>query len=166
VKALYENQIEFNYLETELLKECCLEDHALKIRKQSYQVILIEKGLRICMEEQEILDLFEQAGGKLLYIDGECDESIVSALRTYNSTALKPLENPADLRILHVIKEGKHFYLLFNESGTECSFEAHTCVSGRKEIWDPWKGTFDDRGFADTLVIKLDPYEALILSVD
>ena len=165
VKALYENQIEFNYLETALLEKCTLKGNSINIEKQSYRIILVEDGLLISDAEQAVLDQFEAAGGVILKVSGDLSADALASLKAYNPLALKPTANPADLRITHVIKDGVHFYLLFNESDTAFSFEANTALTGRKELWNPWKGTFTELSAEGPVTITLEAYEALIVAV-
>ncbi len=164
VHALYENQIEFNYLETDLLQKCTLVEDALQIEKQSYRVVLIEDGLPIDKTAQTVLERFQNNGGRVLRIADFCDGETLSILKTYNPLALRVKNNFPDLRITHVIKENMHFYMMFNESDASFSFEASTPVTGSKEIWNPWEGTFTELD-GKTFSITLNAYEALILAV-
>lgn len=165
VKALYENQIEFNYLETALLEKCTLKDNTINIEKQSYRIILVEDGLLISDAEQAVLDQFKAAGGIIITASGDLCGDALASLKAYNPLALKPVASPADLRITHVIKDGVHFYLLFNESDTDFSFEADTALPGQKELWNPWKGTFTALPDGNRISITLAAYEALVVAV-
>ena len=165
VKALYENQIEFNYLETALLEKCTLKDNKINIEKQGYRVIIVEDGLLISDAEQAVLDQFKAAGGIIITASGDLSTDALASLKAYNPLALKPVVSPADLRITHVIKDGVHFYLLFNESDTALSFEADTALTGSKELWNPWTGTFTALPEGNRISITLEAYEALVIAV-
>ncbi len=187
VKALYENQVEFNYLETGLLKDCVLDLNAektgnapagnvadnlqgncpaLKLAKQCYRAMIIEDGLLISDEEQAVIDRFEAAGGTIIRVAEFLDDTMLTALKQFNPLALKPVNCPANLRITHVLKEGMHFYLMINESEEAITFEATTALTGKKEIWNPWDGSFTEVVQAETLTIALDGLEALVLAVE
>ena len=166
VHALYEHQIEFNYLETDLLEKCCLVGDTLQIAKQSYRVLLVEDGLLINQAQQVVLDRFRAAGGIVILVADFCDADIVNTLLQYNPTALKPIEHPADLRITHVIKDNMHIFMMINESDTAIAFDAATTLSGKKELWNPWEGTFTELPEGEKITVKLGAYEALILAVE
>jgi hypothetical protein len=165
IRSLYENQIEFNYLETELLKKCVLTSNTLQIENQCYRVILIEDGLPISASAQTVLDRFQANGGQLRFLSDVCDAETLSLLKQCNPSALKPICNPADLCITHVTKANTHFYMMFNESDTPFRFEAPVPVAGRMELWDPWNGTFTDIPDNQKLSIHLNGYESLVLAV-
>ncbi len=153
-------------METDLLESCTLDGDTLKLEKQSYRVVVVEDGLLISDAQQAVLDNFEAAGGAVIYVADFCDDAALNTLKQFNPLALKPLTNPEDLRITHVIKDGVHFYMMVNESNEPIDFEAFTAVTGRKEIWNPWEGTFTEVADADNISIKLDALEALILAVE
>ena len=66
-KPLYENQIEFNYLEEELIKDgsCCIDNGKIKIASQCYGTLLIED---ISLIDREIEKLAE-AGVTVIAFD-------------------------------------------------------------------------------------------------
>lgn len=165
VYALYENQIEFNYLETDLLKKCRLTDGRLHIENQHYRVILIEDGVYVGENEKEILRRFEADGGKVIRIADCCTDEILEDLKSYNSSALKIRGNHRSIRVSHIVKDGADFYIIFNEGKTPVFFEATTTLTGRKEIWNPWEGTFTDMGDVVRFTLALDAYELLILNI-
>lgn len=166
VKALYEHQIEFNYLETALLEQCIITDGTLQIARQTYHVLLVEEGLLISPAQQLVLEQFVQSGGTLLSVADFCDTQTLNTLLQCNPTALKLTKHPADLRISHVIKEHMHFYLMVNESHAPMTFEASTSLIGKKELWNPWDGTVSKLPDSETVSIRLDALEALILAVE
>lgn len=166
VKALYENQIEFNYLETELLEHCRLTEASLQIARQSYRVLIIEDGLLITQSQQAILEQFRAAGGPIISTADYLSADAVTTLLQFNPIALKLPKHPENLRITHVIKDQVHFFLMFNESDTAISFDAVTALPGKKELWNPWEGTFAELPKEDLITVRLEAYEALVLAVN
>lgn len=165
VYALYENQIEFNYLETDLLKDCTVTDKGLQIANQIYRVIIIEDSLIISEDEKLILNKFESYGGKILHTPDFCSKEMLTALNQFNPTALKFTENHSNLRVSHIIKNNVHFYIIFNENHTPLSVEAKTTIDGKKEIWNPWNGTFTEITENKTFTLNLKADELLVLAV-
>lgn len=95
VAPLYEQQIEFNYLETELLSDCRVEDGALCIANQRYTHVLPMNVPLTAAQSAQIAAFVKQ----------ERPRDLVTA------------EAVPQLRVSHVVKEGVHFYLLVNEGG-------------------------------------------------
>ena len=70
VKPLYENQIEFNYLESEqlALSECEIKNGKMAIQKQKYGVLLIEDENLLTPDLQSKLNIFVEQGGRVIVI--------------------------------------------------------------------------------------------------
>ena len=63
-KPLYEHQVEFNYLEEELLPVCEMKAGCLSIQKQKYSWIITDGN--VTEQSKKILDLFQKEGGHVL----------------------------------------------------------------------------------------------------
>ncbi|MBR6568905.1 MAG: hypothetical protein IKK75_00460 [Clostridia bacterium] len=132
-KALYENQIEFNYLELSRVPDCALVDGALCIEKQRYTHVL----------------------------SGKADLSALP--RDLVITPAAP-----DLRVSHVVKSGKDFYLLVNEGEETISGRVRVAAQGGAEWWNAWTGEMKD-AFADEeggYALVLPRRESIILCID
>ena len=165
MQTLYQKQIEFNYLEAELLPECEVINGCLYIGQQCYKVLLVEENLFLTKDQRAFLQEMEAQGVCVLSIGKVCDEKCLKILEGYNSLALKVLQETKDLRVTHVCKEGRHFYLMVNEGNKPLYFHASTAVEGSMELWNPWDGSvmpvFED----EQIPIKLGYRESLILTV-
>lgn len=153
-KELFCNQIEFNYLEKEVLvsNDCCVESGWLKIRKQAYRVLIVEsKEMVKDLQVQEKITEFSKHGGHVIYC--EQAEKIIDKLETIWSTDsqckrdVKLISGQAasDVRVSHVVKEDEHFYLFTNE-GDEAFYglvqlSCSDYKNGRVECWNAWDGT-------------------------
>ncbi len=132
VRALYERQIEFNYLTDEqLLKLGTLENGALAAAKQRYEAVLLDDAL-------------------------EYDEAALAALRTYAKQGLKIVHSARTLgdewrtvcltgrtsgiRVSHGKRGDEEFVLLANELGGDYSGTAKLPFSGTVAVLDPWTG--------------------------
>lgn len=77
VKPLYENQIEFNYLENTLLTEVCtIEKTDILIRKQKYKILLIEDIHMLTKSLSERINESICCGGKVLLLNPESKHMI------------------------------------------------------------------------------------------
>ena len=150
-KPLYENQIEFNYLEEELLKDgsCTIQNGRIKIASQCYDTLLIE-DISLIGDEVE---RFSQDGGKVIVYDptgeahGENMISVSSFEKTldYLKKDLVITPSAKDLRASHIVKNGEHFYILVNEGEKPITGEISFLADGAVSVFDPWSGSETER---------------------
>lgn len=163
VKPLYENQIEFNYLEKELFisEDCMMEENRLRICRQSYEVILIEDPQFIDKATDEKLQRFLDAGGKVFVYLSEADQkegqetrisapSLRQAIRitSYDEVIeqldrillrdIRLLNANRNIRVSHVKKEGLNLYLFVNEGEENITTEVTLGTYGSVELWNAW----------------------------
>ena len=151
VKYFYENQIEFNYLECELLPQCCVDGGLLKIEKQRYKYLFIDGCLHISPENRELIKSFEKSGVKVI---GERDvSSVKSTVRLY--------PHSDDLRVSRVFKDGNEYILLVNEGESEIFGRLEADGAAKAEIMDAWRGTKGEFNG----VLSLMPRESVILHI-
>ncbi|NMA83768.1 MAG: hypothetical protein GX962_07895 [Epulopiscium sp.] len=155
VKPLYQNQIEFNYLENEILQSsaCKIEADSLIIEKQRYNVLIIEDMDMIDEENtdklQQMIDnginvvVYNPQNEKVNLIGYEKLSSINEIVPLLDKMIVREIqlgEPNEDLRISHVTKENQHFYLLVNEGEEQIQSTLRLAREGAIEIWDPWNG--------------------------
>lgn len=158
VKPLYEHQVEFNYLEAELLGSACqLEAGKILIAGQQYKAVVVESGISFEQETLLILSQFIQQGGTVIEwiedgngmrdIGQQCvrsTEDIPAELERSlgRNHSINP-ENPS-LRISHVIKADVHFYAIVNEGEEVYEGSLQSPITGKVEIWHPWTGKIEE----------------------
>ena len=146
VKPLFENQIEFNYLEQELLHECKVLNGEIKIAQHKYNTLIVddislvddvvctiaENGVKVIAFTQELKRL--PAG--FIGVNDTCD--IIRYLR--KTVEVQPAcEN---LRVSCIKKDDEYFYLLVNEGEDEISAQLEISCGENVEIFNPWTGMF------------------------
>ncbi len=141
---LYESQIEFNYLEEELLADCRVEDGALCIANQRYTHVL-PLDVPLTAAQQAIIAPF---------VNKELPRDLVTA------------EAVPQLRVSHVVKEGMHFYLLVNEGGEAIRTTFTVPVAGLAQWWNPWDGSITPAAFDGAYPLHLGMRESIILCID
>ncbi|OLS42168.1 glycosylhydrolase-like jelly roll fold domain-containing protein [Bacillus sp. MRMR6] len=182
VKPLYENQLEFNYLEEALLPDCDLDQGKLKIQNQSYDVLLIEQFETLEDNTCQILEQWIASGGKvIIYVEQQHSEIIRNAtyahtleelLRSINTNRKIELKSASkDIRVSHLVKEGIHFILLVNEGEFPYDGTVLVDVKGKVEKWNPWSGSRDVTGVSVNLnkmeiPISINRRESLLLYVN
>ena len=146
VKPLYENQIEFNYLEDELIKDgsCNICDGKIRIASQCYGTLLIED---ISLIGDEI-ERFAECGGKVLAYNpagAKLSKNIISV--SSQEEILANLERDIiitpsckDLRVSHIVKDGEHFYILVNEGEESITGDLSFYADGEITVFDAWSG--------------------------
>lgn len=186
-KYLFQNQIEFNYLEDNLLVSdaCTIANGCISIQKQKYTIILIEDPALLTPALTQKLKAFVSGGGKVVVYNPEAKglpldgilqldsvTSIVKALDSITDREVYLFPANADLRLTHVVKDGIDFYLLVNEGEQTIDGQLHITKTGAVELWNPWKGTCEEtvesytKEHCTVLTICLPRRESIIVCVD
>ena len=163
-RPLYENQIEFNYLEEELLNDgsCDIDNGKIKIASQCYDTLIIEDISLMCRE----IEKFAEDGGKVIAYDptgANPDKNIISVSDFEEVTPHLKRDfviTPAckDLRVSHIVKNGEHFYIIVNEGETAVTGDISFLSDGDVTVFDPWTC----RELSDG-ALSLDRRESLII---
>jgi hypothetical protein len=155
VKPLYQQQLEFNYLEERLLfsEACRIANGYIFIEQQKYRVLVIEDITMVTMELAVEIQKFKAGGGIVIcynpnhhpnllqdVVEIATVSEIVPVIEKYITPDLILCPANENLRVSHIRKEGQHFYLLVNEGDTTIKGELQVRASGRIEIWDAWEG--------------------------
>lgn len=157
VKPLYEEQIEFNYLEEALLPDSAVyEDGVLAVAGYHYRAVLVEDGTRLSKESQRTLEAFTRQGGLVIELSkGDQPTKDIGQVRVGDEMEIpgrlaRALGRDAELepaaasiRISRISKGGFQFYVVVNEG--EVGYEGTLAVkqAGYTECWRPWTGEVD-----------------------
>ncbi len=157
-RPLYENQIEFNYLERSLLDQSILDQDTIRIADQQYRVLVLEQEPDEATAD--FLKSFVQAGGTVLnYRSYEGDEeAYLSDIRRISRT-LTCLDTHKDLRLTRVRKYGVDILFLSNEGELPITTTLREPVA---QIWDSEQGTRQIHS-QDTLTLTLPPRKSVHL---
>ncbi len=146
VRPLYEDQIEFNYLEEELLRDgsCEIGNGMIKIRSQCYRTLIIDDVAHINPEAES----FAEGGGTVIVYDPDGvyhNKKVISVASYENIPAYLKKDlviTPAckDLRVSHIVKNGEHFYILVNEGEATVRGDVEFSCDGKISVFDPWNG--------------------------
>jgi len=158
VRPLFESQVEFNYLEEELLlRDAVIREGAVRIREQAYRAVLVEDWNRLEGPVQKLLQEFACQGGVVISggaADGKPAEGICRIAAPDEVTGALDRVLPRELRLepagrgiraSHVVKGDVHLYVLVNESEEPYAGRLKIPVIGRAEKWDPWHGTAEEQ---------------------
>ena len=142
-KPLFTNQIEFNYLERELLVQCRVSGEALSIRDWNYNVIVCDektyKG--ISSSQKEVLSKFTAAGG-VLVLDPEDETYYIKKISQNVKKSVTFIGDTTDLRCSCGRKEQEDFMILCNEGMEPINIEAKLSDEKRifEKLWNPYTG--------------------------
>jgi hypothetical protein len=164
VKPLYENQIEFNYLEKELFvtDTCFIENSFINIANQSYSILVIEDAEIIDELTAEKLKEFTKNGGKvILYVGGNTYiknvnqksikgidylDSYSNIIDIFNKSGIKDVEcekQVKNLRMSHFKKMNHEFYVFVNDGEEDIQTKIRVYTIGSIQKWDAWKGNVE-----------------------
>lgn len=170
-KELFRSQIEFNYLQENLLlspdEKVTIKDGCLCIAEQSYRLLLVESPRLLSPAMAERLQPFLRQGGQIILLDEENsgmfppDENLLTISRTDDLIRvldgleekgglpirkLNLLPAAGQIRISHLVKEGLELLLLVNEG--ESAYCGHVLLprnAARQNLWiekwHPWEGS-------------------------
>ena len=168
-KPLFENQIEFNYLEEELLNNCAvIKDGKACITDYEYSVLVYDDAFddNMSSETKVKLQQFEDCGGIVLkYTD---DEELISKIRSLGLSVLKLKNGSKDIRCSYQEKENTEYVIVTNEGMEDIQDEL--IVENKKvvEVWDPYTNEVekDSVGEDGLAVLKIKKYESRILFLE
>lgn len=159
-KSLYENQIEFNYLEESLLPFCKL-DHRLSIEQQQYTTIVLGDNIDLQTSTVNMLENFTANGGMVL-VDGSLNHVAGAQTMSHDKEFLRKLQpnyvlqpSTKDLRISKLKKCDCTYYFISNEGEEYYQGELRKETEGKVEKWDPWTGEVVDQPQSDSTIIPL-----------
>jgi len=185
-KPLYQNQIEFNYLEDNIvINEAVVSQSLIKIKKQQYDTLIIEDLHKLNSNLNKVLNRFSQAGGHVLLYNPKAEKhalknvvefenytDVVQALREQGRQDVLVTPYSPDLRVSHVVKKGIDFYLFANEGEKSIQSKIYINNKGYFEKWDSWSGKIEelkvDKINMNSVIISMDVKrrESIIICVD
>lgn len=186
-KSLFENQVEFNYLEDNIFlsNSCKIINGNVLIQKQKYKTIIIENVNIITDKLKKRLQKFIDSGGKVVLYNSDKVQSLLeSAKEIFSLKDILPViekyvkkdvfiyPSNNDLRITHIIKDSIHFYILVNEGENDIKCELNISINGKVEKWDPWNGNIESINIRKnnkqyfSLSINLARRESSIICID
>ncbi|OAS88034.1 glycosyl hydrolase [Metabacillus litoralis] len=156
-KPLFENQVEFNYLEESLfLSSSHLRDGKIEIASQSYQTLVIEDSLKLEAAVIDKLETFIQSGGEIIVLTDEHasspmngakavqrPEDVVDILSSIHREEVVISPASKDIRVSKIVKDCQLFYFFVNEGEENYKGIFHLKEEGSVEKWDAWTGEIE-----------------------
>ncbi|WMJ86530.1 glycosylhydrolase-like jelly roll fold domain-containing protein [Anaerocolumna sp. MB42-C2] len=190
VKPLYENQIEFNYLEKELFLSgnCFIQESCIRIEKQAYRILVIEDDKLIDNAIMDKISTFIHNGGSVIVYNPDKTDlkiqkmisiphfyDIVEKIDAVIGREVAVLKEVKDLRVTHIVKNGFEFFVFVNEGEKEINTLVRLKPAGNVgniEKWDALRGDIKEAALIRKaevdymdIGLKLSRRESLILRV-
>ncbi|MGJ9384840.1 glycosyl hydrolase [Salipaludibacillus sp. CF4.18] len=175
VKPLFENQVEFNYLEESLfLNSSRIDKGFLKIKQQKYRVLLMEASKQLDIKVERKLAQFIEDGGKVVSLGDSPlrdavsisqNDSIIDVLDGIHERQVLLSPQGKDIRVSKLKKNDKVFYVFVNEG--EAAYRGTLTVNeeGKVEVWSAWEASIKESE-SNCVPIFLNRRESLIYCVD
>jgi hypothetical protein len=169
-KFCYEHQLDFNYLEARHLWEDAEAGadgvHIAGPRGgpqggMYYPLLIVEDEPPD--RARPVLEVLERAG-RLIRWDSQLGaERLVAAIDRFGLSDAVASPPAAGLRVRHVVKGGKDYYVLFNEAGGAVEVRLELAVAGEGVLLDLWTGGGQPWDADDRL--KLERHQCRVLMV-
>ncbi len=159
-KTCFCSQYDFNYLEErDILEKAKVEKAGIHIAGMTYQALILEHEPPV--EVEELLAPLHEAGRIFRYTDQTPESDLFVWLGGIVPLDLKVSPGAPALRMRHVLKEGMHFYLLFNEGKVPISVNIEHPNSGKWNLYHVAEGLSDP--LHEDRMLRLGGYELKIM---
>ncbi|MFZ6028346.1 MAG: hypothetical protein ACOYYS_11580 [Chloroflexota bacterium] len=160
-KVCYQYQYDFNYLEErDVLDQATVDENGIQIAGMTYRALLVEQ--EPSPKAMAVLAPMLENGRVYRYRPETPDVVLVSWLRTCLPDEVQVMLPTPALRVRHVVKEGRHGYLLFNEERAPLHFTLKLPIG--IEAWqlcDPYTGRVENIAASER--IHLEGYALKVL---
>jgi hypothetical protein len=164
-KTCLEHQRDFNYLDPEtLLTKAEVKADGVRAGPMRYQLIVIDGLDPIPPQVTERLRPMTEAGHVLVHQPDGAEKLLAAIDRTCAADVQLTPPSTA-VRFRHVVKGGRHFYILFNEVGRPVKSTLTAVPAGARSWIDTTTGRATPIADGDALQLSLDAYGVALLQV-
>jgi hypothetical protein len=175
-KACYQHQRDFNYLEIRHLGEDAnVEPDGVHLAGMHYRAVILDGALHVPADVIPALQKLA-ASERLMILGSSPYTAQLKGARAVAAAAELPaaigalvrpdltLTPPStSIRCRHVIKGGRHFYMLFNEEESPVTATVGLSVPGSRQWLDPFTAAATPSAPAETVVFN--PHQLKVLAV-
>jgi len=162
-KVLFQNQRDFNYLETRDLTTAEVNDKGIFLRGMHYEALILDGSYKLSADEEKAVDKLKNTGRALIYSVKEDSAQDISFIEKLSHIAPRDISispHHLDLRYRHIRKNELHFFLLFNEGPGNIEGKLDLGVTGDVFCFDAFEAKPMQKA---TLDLKLKAYQTTIL---
>ncbi|MBN2312467.1 MAG: hypothetical protein JXM79_00970 [Sedimentisphaerales bacterium] len=161
-KVCFQNQRDFNYLEARhLWEDARVDSDGIHIAGMHYKALILEFDPP--SKAREALQTLEKAGRLIHWNKNKNKAAMLEKIDDLIAVDVSVIPNMWDLRIRHVVKNGTHYYIVFNEGPKNLAFKFRTLAEGRRFSIDPETGRqieTDPHG-----LVQMQPHELKIFRI-
>jgi hypothetical protein len=161
-KVCLQNQRDFNYLEARhLWEDARVSSDGIHIAGMHYQALIVEFDPPA--KAREALQILEKAGRLIRWEKSKSKAPLLGKIDRLIPVDVSVLPKMWDLRVRHVVKNGTHYYIVFNEGQKDIAFKLRTLAEGRRFSLDPETGNqiqTDPHG-----LLQMQPHELKIFRI-
>jgi hypothetical protein len=175
-KVCYQHQRDFNYLEVRhLVEDARVAADGVHLAGMHYRAVVMDQALPLREALRPALQQLAAAGRLVAYgyprdaspladaTVASSDAELLSALDALTDRDVVLDPPVSDVRVRHVVKNGRHFYLLFNEGLRPFSVKVEVSSPGLRQWWDPQTGRITASSPAE--MVNFAPGEMKLMSV-
>ena len=134
-KFCFQHQLDFNYLEARhLWEDAQVSKDGIHIAGMHYKALIVE--VDVPAQAKAVLEEFERAGRVIIWRENNNELELVSAIERLVSNDVKISPENENVRVRHVIKNGFHCYLIFNEGEDDITVHVHFGVEDKRYLMD------------------------------
>lgn len=176
-KVFFQHQIDFNYLDlAHLGREAVVKNGGISIAKMQYKTIVLDGLKHLPPNAVPILKELSEKGKLILFGDSpfandfpkaliaKSNKELLSAAEGIAKRDLNLIPHSKNIRFRHVIKEGVHYYILFNEEKSKVKTQINVSAKGKSY----WLDEHTSKASVADLnnQVEFEPYELKILMVE
>jgi len=175
-KVCFQKQHDFNYMDmSHLVNDAVTDAAGVHLSGMNYSAVILDGLKTIPANVMPALHQLEESGRLIVYADSPFASAFPKAILAKNPkallTAIEKLVKPdlglnphsENIRYRHVIKEGIHYYLLFNEEATPVTTKVQVPLKGQQYWLDAKSATAIKAAKGEPVAFQ--PHELKILMV-
>lgn len=176
-KILFENQIDFNYLELSHLEDDVeISKEGVKIGDMIYKVVVLDGLHNIPKNVLSKIEQINEYGSLAVYKDLpgnltglkakpiKSDNSLVQRIRKKIERDIRIVPDAPGIRYRHVVKNQRHYYILFNEVDKAVDISPDLAAEGAMWVLDEYTGKSE--AFTNKQKLSFEPFELKIILVE
>ena len=136
-KICFQNQRDFNYLEARhLWEDASVDSDGIQLAGMHYKALILEFDPP--PKAAKALKILEKAGRLIRWKKNRA--SMLQKIDSLIPVDVSALPKMWDLRVRHVVRDGTHYYIVFNEGQKNLAFKLRTLTEGRRFSINPETG--------------------------
>ncbi|MEJ2705674.1 MAG: glycosyl hydrolase, partial [Sedimentisphaerales bacterium] len=162
-KVCFQNQRDFNYLEARhLWEDARVGSDGIHIAGMHYEALIVEFDPP--SKTMQAMQTLEKAGRVICPNKDGNIASLAAKIDSLVPVDVSILPAMPDVRVRHVVKDGTHYYIVFNEGQKDLAFKLRTLTEGRRFSLDPETGRqtkIDPHG-----LLQMQPHELKVFRIE